>query len=154
ELGQHGAARAGERAWSRTPTRSWEPTSTDAVADGRLDRQAAIAALSRDYRSTAEDRGIEVIEGAPARRCRIAIDGPTFRAAFPAVRWLVGAADLEHWRGQLDYWIFTDGELGQIAGSINGEGSAVTHEALQGTIDVHMTATERDRDLVIYPPGR
>lgn len=154
ELGQYGAARSGQRAWSRTPSRGWESTSTEAVADGRLDRQAAVAALSRDYRTTAEDRGIEVIEGAPARRCRIAIDGPTFRAAFPAVRWLVGAADLGHWRGQLDYWIFTDGELGQIAGSINGEGSAIEHEALQGTIEVHMTATERERDLVIYPPAR
>ena len=154
ELGQHGAARSGDRAWSRTPTRGWGPTPTAAIADGRLDRQAANAALSHDYRSTAEDRGIEVIEGAPARRCRIAIDGPTFREAFPAVRWLVGAADLEHWRGQLDYWTFTDGELGQIAGSINGEGSVVVPEALQGTIDVRMTATERDRDLVIYPPAR
>lgn len=154
ELGQYGAAATGERAWSRTPTSGWSSTSRDAVADGMLDLRAAEAALTEGYRATAEDRGIEVIERAPARRCRIAVDGATFRAAFPAVRWLVGGADLSDWRGQLDYWIFLDGELGQIAGNINGEGAVVVPDALQGTIDVLMTATERDRDFVIYPPGR
>ena len=74
-----------------------------------------------------------MIEGAPARRCRIAIDGTTFSAAFPQVRWLVGDADLADWRGQLDYWVFLDGQLGQIAGSVNGEGAVIEPEALQGT---------------------
>ena len=64
---------------------------------------------------------MEVIEGARARRCRIAIDGTTFREAFPQVAWLVGDADLHRWRGQLDYWVFLDGQLGQVAGSANGE---------------------------------
>ena len=81
------------------------------------------------------------------------MDGPVFRAAFPQVRWLAGENDLHRWRGQLDYWVFLDGELGQVAGSITGEGADVADGAIQGTIDVHMTATERGRNTVIYPPG-
>jgi hypothetical protein len=111
------------------------------------------AALTPGYRATAEDRGVEVIEGARARHCRIAVDGPVFRAAFPQARWLVGDDDLHRWRGQLDYWVFLDGQLGQVAGSVNGEGTSVAEKAIQGTIDVHLTATERGRNAVIYPPG-
>ena len=66
-----------------------------------------------------------MIEGARARQCRIAIDGPTFRAAFPQVAWLVGDADLAHWRGQLDYWVFLDGQIGRIAGSVNGDAADI-----------------------------
>jgi hypothetical protein len=154
ELGQYGAAMTGDRAWSRTPTSGWTATAPDAVADGTLDVRALEAALTPGYRATAEDRGIEIIEGAPARRCRVAVDGATFRAAFPQVRWLVGGADVDEWRGQLDYWVFLDGQLGQIVGNLNGEGLVVEPDALQGSIDVRMTATERDRDFVIYPPAR
>lgn len=154
EFGQYGQASTGDRSWSRTPTRAWQPTSQEAVADGTLDLRVLEQALTPGFRATAEDRGIEVIEGARSRRCRIAVDGTTFRTAFPQVRWLVGGADLDHWRGQLDYWVFLDGQVGQVAGSLNGEGSVVEDEALQGTIDVLMTATERDRNLVIYPPAR
>ena len=64
-------------------------------------------------------------------------------AAFPQVRWLVGDADLGRWRGQLDYWVFVDGELGQVAGSVNGEAGAIEPEAIQATIEVFLTATER-----------
>ena len=107
------------------PGRAWEHIDPAAVAGGTVDRQALDVALTPDYRATAEDRGIEVIEGARARRCRIAVDGPTFAAAFPETAWLVGPADLHRWRGQLDYWVFLDGELGQVAGSANGEASQI-----------------------------
>jgi hypothetical protein len=70
------------------------------------------------------------------------------------VRLLVGAADLHRWRGQLDYWVFLDGEVGQIAGSINGEATGVVPAAIQGTVEIRLTATERGRDLVVYPPVR
>ena len=82
-----------------------------------------------------------------------ALDGATFQAAFPQVGWLVGDADLSKWRAQLDYWIFLDGELGQVAGSANGEAAGIVPDALNGTIDLRLTATERGRDSVIYPPG-
>ncbi len=153
ELGQYGQTASGQRAWVRTPQAGWETAETEDVATGSVDRQAIAAALTPDIRVTAEDRGIEVIEAAPARRCRVAVDGSTFRAAFPQVRWLVGDADLEHWRGQVDYWIFLDDRIGQIAASANGEALGIDDTAVQATIDVLLTATERDRDLVIYPPA-
>jgi hypothetical protein len=153
ELGQYGAASFGGRAWTRTPVDGWGTADAQSVREQTLDLQAVRTALARRSRSTAEDRGIEIIEGARARRCRVAVDGDTFRAAFPQVRWLVGDADLGGWRGQLDYWVFVDGELGQVAGSINGGAAEIEAEAIQATIEVFLTATERERELVIYPPA-
>jgi hypothetical protein len=153
ELGQYGRAANGDRAWARTPREGWESVSPPEVAADTVDVQAISTALTWDLRVAAEDRGIEVLEGAPARRCRVSIDGPIFQAAFPQVAWLVGDADLTHWRGQVDYWIFLDDEIGQIAANANGEAAALGEEALQGTVEVLMTATERDRDRVIYPPA-
>ena len=152
QLGTHGTARVGEAAWVIAPGSGWTVVEPAAVNADMIDRQALAAALTPDYRATAEDRGVEVIEGARARRCRVAIDGRIFREAFPQAVWLVGAADLHRWRGQLDYWIFVDGQLGQIAGSVNGEAAEVLPNALSGTIEVRLTATERGRDTFIYPP--
>jgi hypothetical protein len=154
QLGQYGSARIGERAWVRTPSLGWRTVEAETVAADSLDVRALSTALTPDYRATAEDRGVEVLEGARARRCRIAVDGPTFEATFPQVRWLVGSADLHRWRGQLDYWVFLDGQVGQVAGSVNGEAVGVVPEALQGTVELRLTATERGRSFVIYPPTR
>ena len=41
-----------------------------------------------------------------------------------------------------------------MAGSANGEAGAIVPDALNGTIDVRLTATERGQDTVIYPPDR
>lgn len=153
ELGSYGSARVGDAAWKSTPGSRWETVEPATVDADTVDAQAAAVALTPDYRATAEDRGVEVIEGARARRCRVAIDGPIFSAAFPEAVWLVGPADLHRWRGQLDYWIFLDGQLGQIVGSANGEAADIVPKALSGTIEVRLTATERGRDSFIYPPG-
>jgi hypothetical protein len=153
ELGQYGQARRGDTGWLRTPTAGWVPTLLTVVRDSTLDLQTVAVALTDGARATAEDYGIEVIERAPARRCRVSVDGSIFRAIFPPVAWLVGDHDLERWRGQLDYWIFLDGALGQVAGSINGEASGIEEEAIQGKIEVLLTAPERGRDVVIAAPG-
>jgi len=154
ELGQYGAAMLGDRAWTRTPRGGWrraaDPSGT---SDASVDLRALEVALAPGNRSTAEDHGVEVIEGARARHCRLAVDGPTFLAAFPQIRWLVGDVDLAHWRGQLDYWVFLDGQLGQVAGSGNGEAIGIEPEALLATVTVLLTATERGRDVVVYPPA-
>jgi hypothetical protein len=152
ELGQYGSARIGDRAWVVSPGHDWERADPAQTVGESVDAQALAVALTPAYRATAEDRGIEVIEGARARHCRIAVDGETFANAFPEATLLVGAADLHRWRGQLDYWIFTDGELGQVAGSANGEAAGIVPGALNGTIDVRLTATERGRDPFVYPP--
>lgn len=154
QLGRYGSARVGDGAWTTAPGAEWAPVPAASLNDDEVDVQALESALTPGYRATAEDHGVEVIEGARARRCRIAIDGTTFRQAFPQVAWLVGDADLHRWRGQLDYWVFLDGQLGQLAGSANGEAGDIVADALSGTIDVRMTATERGRDSVVYPPVR
>ena len=154
ELGQYGQARIGPDAWIETPGRGWRVAPTEDVADWTLDLEATRRALTYGARATAEDRGIEVIEGAHARRCRVSVDGPDFRATFPHVAWLVGDDDLAHWFGQLDYWIFLDGALGQVAGSVNGEGGGIEEQAIQGTVEVVVTATDRGQDILIYPPAR
>ena len=37
------------------------------------------------------------------------------RAAFPEMAWFIGSADLHRWRGELDYWVFADRQVGQVA---------------------------------------
>ena len=154
ELGQYGQALIGPNAWRQTPGLGWQATPTDDVVDWTLDLQATRSALTYGARATAEDRGVEVIERARARRCRVSVSGPDFRATFPQVAWLVGDDDLEHWFGQLDYWVFLDGALGQVAGSVNGAAGGIEDQAIQGTVEVVLTATDRGQDIVIYPPAR
>jgi hypothetical protein len=154
QLGQYGSASVGDRAWTTAPQSGWRSVLPGYVAADTIDLQALGAALTPELRATAEDRGVEVIEDARARRCRIAIDGRIFSDAFPQAAWLVGDADLHRWRGQLDYWVFTDGQVGQLAGSVNGEAHQIVPDALLGTIEMRLTATERGRDTFIYPPGQ
>jgi hypothetical protein len=154
QLGEYGSARIGDDAWVRTPSLGWRAVTSETVTADSLDVWALSTALTADYRATAEDRGVEVLDGARARRCRVAVDGATFETTFPQVRWLVGSADLHRWRGQLDYWIFLDGQIGQVAGSANGEAVGVMPDALQATVELRLTATERGRNFVIYPPAR
>jgi hypothetical protein len=153
ELGLRGAASIGNDAWIRDRVDGWRRATPTEVHDTSLDVIAFRIALSPEARAAAESRGVGIIEGARARQCRIAIDGPTFRAAFPQVAWLVGDADLARWRGQLDYWVFLDAEIGRIAGSVNGDAADLQEGALQATIRVDLTATDRDAAIRITPPG-
>ena len=154
ELGQHGAARIGATAWLQSPATGWRTAATSEVAAETLDTQVLAEALEPGTRAVAEMHGVSFFEGARARHCRVAIDGPTFRAAFPQVRWLVGSADLARWRGELDYWVFVDGELGQVSGSVNGDAGAIVDRGLQGRLRATMIATERDRSHTVTRPVR
>jgi hypothetical protein len=151
-LGRYGVARVADRAWARDPQRGWTTAARSAADDALVDVGVVATALAPANRETAEDRGLEFVEGARARHCRVAVDGPTFVAAFPEVRWLVGDDTLRRWRGQLDFWIFGDGELGRVSGSANGPATAVGEPGIQGTIRAEMTATDRDRSRSIVPP--
>ena len=113
-------ARVGGRIWTRGPRTGWIGAPGDAADDALVDVQVLLTALDDGIRTTAENHGVEFVEGARGRHCRVAVDGPTFVAAFPQARWLVGDDTLRRWRGQLDYWVFTDGELGRVTGSVNG----------------------------------
>jgi hypothetical protein len=152
ELGLRGAALLGPDAWLREGSAGWRRVATGEVHDSDLDLTAFRAALSPEARAAAQSGGVGVIEGARARQCSILVDGPTFRAAFPQIAWLVGDADLAHWRGQLDYWVFLDGQIGRIAGSVNGDATDIQIGALQATIRVDLTATDRGGAVGLTAP--
>lgn len=152
ELGLHGAAEIGADAWLRQPFAGWRRSTPAEIGDVALDVTVFREALSPEARAAAESRGVGLIEGARSRQCRIAVDGPTFRRAFPQVVWLLGGADLAHWRGQLDYWVFLDGQIGRIAGSVNGDATDIQPGALQSTVRVELTATDRGSIIQLTPP--
>jgi hypothetical protein len=152
QLGLLGEARIGNEAWIRGPYSGWQRADPLDVANGTIDRQAFNAALENGTRTAAEFHGVDVVEGARARHCRIAIDGATMRRAFPQVAWLVGDADLTRWRGQLDYWIFLDGELGQVIGSVNGDAGGIRPGALLATIGINLSATDRGAAIALAAP--
>ena len=152
-LGLHGAAVIGDRAWIREPFSGWRRATAEEVGDASLDLTAFRQALTPEARAAASARGVGLLEGARARQCRIVTDGATFRAAFPSIEWLVGDVDIGKWRGELDYWVFLDGQIGRMEGSVNGDAGHITEGALQATIRVDLTATDRDRPVVLTPPS-
>jgi hypothetical protein len=154
-LGRFGAARVGNLAWRLENRGGWFSVPPAEIDELTIDRWAIEVALTPGFRAAGEDRGIEFVEGARARHCRIAVDGSTFRRAFPEVVWLVGDADIRPWRGQLDFWIFTDGQIGRLAATANGSGPLGTGRlptGLQGTVQVTMTATDRGRPVTVARP--
>ncbi len=144
-LGTFGAARVGSSAWTYDKPGDWTPRPPEALDDATLDLLVVETALTPGRRAVAESLGIGYVAGARARHCRIAIDGETFRAAFPQVAWLVGDDPLARWRGDLEFWVFGDGQVGQVIGSVNGEGASLTPKGILGTVHVTMTATDRGR---------
>jgi hypothetical protein len=152
ELERRGAARIGDAALALHSGRWASATPAAVAADLALDETVLATALDRRNRATAEFHGEEFVEGARARHCRTATDGPTFRAAFPVTASLVGDADLHRWRGQLDYWIFADGAVGRLSGSINGDAGGLPTSGILGTIRVQMTIVDRGRPVSIPTP--
>ena len=150
---QYGIIRVGSSAWSEQTGSSWAGSSLNETQNDLLDKTVFDVALTAGNRATAEDRGFDDVEGARARHCAIAIDGPTFAAAFPQIAWLTGNADVEMWRGQLEYWVFGDGEVGKVLGSVNGSAQDILPHGLLATMEVSMTATDRDAPVSIAPPN-
>lgn len=153
QLGRYGLARIGSQVWALTPPQGWVRTDPQVADDALVDVTVVATALDPGVRATAENHGVEFVEGARGRHCRVAVDGPTFLAAFPQARWLVGDDTLRRWRGQLDYWVFTDGQLGRVTGSLNGPADGLQVGGIQGTIRVELDATDRDAARSIVPPG-
>jgi hypothetical protein len=151
-FGEFGAIRLGTAAWDLAPGKGWQSVPPASLDSDLVDATAAAAALSPGNRATAEDHGIEYVEGARARHCRVAIDGATFGASFPQVVWLVGDASLATWRGEIDFWVFGDGEIGQITGSVDGDAQEILPHGLLATVQVKLTATDRGQSVDILPP--
>jgi hypothetical protein len=151
-FGQYSTVRVGSRAWTLSPEGSWQIVNPATVDAQTIDLVVLTNSLRTENRATAEDWGLEYVEGARARHCRVAVDGATFAASFPQVAWLVGTASLQTWRGELDFWVFADNEVGMVAGSVNGDAEAILPHGLLATVRVKMTATERNLPLTISPP--
>jgi hypothetical protein len=152
-LGRYGITRIGANAWSLQPPGGWVRAAPEDADDALIDFQVLTTALGDGLRTTAENHGVEFVEGARGRHCRVAVDGPTFLAAVPQARWLVGDDTLRRWRGQLDFWVFMDGELGRVTGSVNGPADGFQVGGIQGTIRVELDATDRDTARTIVPPA-
>jgi hypothetical protein len=153
-LVKYGSVRIGQLAWSLEPGKGWQPVDSATLDDDLVDATVLAHALAPGDRATAEDRGLEFVEGAQARRCRVAVDGDTFAASFPQARWLTGEASLTTWRGELDYWIFGDGGVGQVEGLVNGNAQAILPHGLLATVRVTLTATDRGKPVYLAPPGQ
>ena len=152
-FGQYGTVLLDESGWTLQVDGSWKARTRNELGGDLLDLTVVQNALSLTNRATAEDRGFESVEGAPARRCRVAVDGPTFLATFPQMAWLSGPASVKAWRGQLDYWIFGDGEIGRVEGFVNGASQNILPHGLLATINVRMNAVDRGRAVTIKAPG-
>ena len=109
-------------------------------------------ALTPGNRAVAEDRGVAFIEGARAQQCRVKVDGATLREALPIIDELVGDTDLSRWVGVLDFWVFADGELGQVDGELNGPATGLAENALTATIRFRLTAVDRGLPVSVLPP--
>jgi hypothetical protein len=72
----------------------------------------------------------------------------------PQVRLLVGTTDLARWRGELDYWVFADGQLGQVDGRLTGPAGDLDPEALNALIRFRLTAVDRGLPISVLPPLR
>jgi hypothetical protein len=152
DVGLHGAAIVGNRGWIRQTGTRWVPVPSATAEGESLDLAVLEAALDPLQRIAAEDLGLVYVEGARARRCRIAVDGAVFRAAFPQVRWLVGSTDLAGWRGEIDAWVFADGQLGRAEGRLGGPGFAIAPGAIRGELTATLTAIHRGNPVTVTPP--
>ncbi len=151
-IGLAGAAAIDDRGWIRDTSTRWLGIPAEIIRQQALDLVIVDLMQDPQVRSAAEDLGTAYVEGARARHCRIATDGATFRVAFPQVRWLVGDADLDDWRGSIDLWVFGDGQLGRVDGHLDGPGFAIEPGAIRGRLYVTLTATERGNAMNVLPP--
>ena len=143
----------GNLAWTLTPGSSWTPLPATGVQGKDLDRQLVLEALTPPQRAVVEDHGLAYIEGARARQCRVALDGETLRRALPEVALLVGDTNLSRWRGELDFWVFADGQLGQANGYASGQALGLAEGALTAEIRFQLTAIDRGAPVTVQPPG-
>ena len=175
EPGNLAYTRVGSSAWLSVDGAAWNPvpldeTLTIPVEAGMpqpspvvrprvtLDTAVIVADLSDPARLAAEDSGIELIGGARARHCRLLTGGILALQAFRPLRWLMGQApladtpDLAAWRGELDWWVFADAELGMATVSVEGFQPAGWPAGLQATLKATLTARGRDAARSIQAP--
>jgi hypothetical protein len=112
-------------------------------------------------RIVAEDLGLELVEGATARHCRSFIDGPTAVDTFLPLRWLLDDDEQDvheqvgRWRGEMDWWVFGDGELGRARVEVSGSRADTTWQdtGVRATLQAELEAVDRDRRPEIAAPA-
>lgn len=156
--------RVGPRAWlgrgAAAPSRIRVDPFGLAGTDGlTLDGPVVATLTATQPGVVAEDLGVGIVSGARARHCRTAVNGPTALATFLPLRWLAGGQlltvthPLEEWRGTLDWWVFTDGQLGLASVDIHGyPGEAWPTSGIAGTLSARLTALDRDVPQSVSPP--
>jgi hypothetical protein len=154
--GDFGYARIGGTGWSDQGAAGWTRLPGSGLADREtLDRAVVVDALPPEARVAAEDRGIELVGGARARHCRTAITGTVALDAFPILRWLTGGTPFESdpelgaWRGDVDWWVFGDAELGMASVTVSGQPSGWPIAGLRGTLNARLTALDRGAPQVV-----
>jgi hypothetical protein len=109
----------------------------------------------------AEDLGLDIIEGARARHCRTFIDGPRALDTFLPLRWLLADGSvasgeaISRWRGEMDWWVFSDGELGLAAVEVSGSRAETDWDA-EGTrvvLEARLEASDRDTPVDLSAPA-
>ncbi len=151
-LGQRGFWRVGGNAWLLEQGQPRTAAGTSEIAGHEFDAALVAVALTPAGRTASEDAGLAYIEGARARHCRVAIDGATLQEALPEIGLMVGDADLTRWRGQVDFWVFADGQLGQANGYIGGPALELDPDGLQAVVRFRLTAIERGAPVTINAP--
>ncbi|MET0772689.1 MAG: hypothetical protein ABWZ82_06375 [Candidatus Limnocylindrales bacterium] len=158
-------ARMGPEAWMGLGAAEPSPIEVDPFgmegANGlTLDGPVVSLLTASDPEVVAEDLGVGLVSGARARHCRTAVDGTTALDTFLPLRWLAGSQlltvtqPLDDWRGTLDWWVFTDGQLGQATVDIHGyPGEAWPTSGIAGTLSARLTALDRDVPQTVTPPG-
>ncbi|HZW00036.1 MAG TPA: hypothetical protein VFF55_00625 [Candidatus Deferrimicrobium sp.] len=165
--------RIGRQAWlndatgdQAAPRSAWQETSPDPFDSSGPDRltmdgppQAWVDVPRGSI--VAEDLGLEVLEGARARHCRTFMDGPTALTRFLPLRWLLrddserAEADIRRWRGEMDWWVFGDGELGRAVVEVSGSRADTDWQAtgVRAVLRAELDALDRDRavDLSLSP---
>jgi len=171
--GQAAYLRIGRQAWANdstddphAPGTTWRQTVPDpfSLAGGRrltMDGPPHSVVDVPRGSIVAEDLGLEIVEGARARHCRTFIDGPTALSTFLPLRWLLldsheqTDTDARRWRGELDWWVFGDGELGRARVEVSGAGVETdwATEGVRAVLEAELEAVHRDRDVDVAAPA-
>ncbi|MBA2255560.1 MAG: hypothetical protein H0W07_10655, partial [Chloroflexi bacterium] len=152
-IGSQAYLKDGDLAWAKVPLEVF-----GAAPAGTLDAAVRAVVVDPGGRAAAEDLAIELVGGVRARHCRFLVSGPTALEGFIPLRWLTAAgppdpAVLEDWRGELDYWIFADGQLGMARVVVSGypiEGWS--RAGVGASLSATMTATERTEPVSVEQP--
>ena len=170
--GQQAYLRVGDDAWvndtsddPQAPGTTWSsstPNPFGLLGDEGLTLDGPPHAVADAPRGAivAEDLGLEQIEGARGRHCSTLIDGPTALDTFLPLRWLLAnesyldGCKLGQWGGELDWWVFADGELGLATVQVSGArgDTGWDDDCVRAFLEARLQAVDRDEPVDVSAP--